>query len=314
MLHELNQLSAELTNLPPSPQNWLSRRPILRRMDSILAEADAENSPELCEFYHRQCRRVLQEIHDWHEPRLRLWKLYSSGILIKDAGGTVTGFDLNDGCTPHNRRSRLHLSPELAEKFASVIAVMYYTHGHLDHLGLDIADALLRRQKTVIAPQALIDQWLLNGAVAADHLQRTGVATFASKQSIVGEPDIVNFAYAVTLPPGITFFVRGDIYCGSDFLTVLNQLAATGIRTDVALISPFSLTPPSPVMELNRRFHCRFLPLHEWEFSHRPPATSGTATQSFDDLYREFEQPGNDGRCDILSWGESIVISPKSTN
>ena len=145
-LQELEGARRQLDRVPPSPENWSARLPLLERLDALFSEPELENDPVLNRFYHEQCRRVIAEVRTWHGPGVRLWKLYSSAILVKDETGLVTGFDLNEGCTPAcERRTRLRLSPGLVEEFAELVGRMFYTHGHLDHLGPAIADALLMR-------------------------------------------------------------------------------------------------------------------------------------------------------------------------
>ncbi|MGN0871275.1 MAG: hypothetical protein ACI4UV_08810 [Victivallales bacterium] len=308
-LRDLEVLQQKLRKVPSLPENWYTRLPLLERFDELFGEPEAENDPALNRFYHHQCRRAIKEIRSWNGPGIRLWKLYSSAVLIKDETGCVTGFDLNDGCTPARRRARLQLSTGLLEDFSRLIDRMFYTHGHLDHLGLGIADALLMRGKTVVAPQDAIRDWLLNGAVPAEECPLADVRGYPGVQRMANEGDIPNFAYAVTFKPDTTLFVRGDIYMGEDLLPILERLERERIKIDAAAISPFFQSAPDPVTELYRRFHCHFIPVHEWEFGHRRPlGTAGRATQTYRDLYESFRMPGQVGDCTVLTWGESVNL------
>lgn len=305
----LNETMRKLEALPPGAGHWKERRPLLETLDALFGESASENDPDLCEFYRRRCRRAIAEIRGWNGPGVRLWKLYSSAVIVKDGDGKVTAFDLNDGCTPVERRARLRLDAALAGEFAGLIDTAFYTHGHLDHLGLGVADALLASGKTVIAPAAAVRTWLLHNAIPAEECNRGSILSYGGVQRIAGADDMPNAAYLVTFPPGVTLFVRGDIYCGEDLLPILDRLEAEHCKIDYAATSPFRLSGPDPTAELDRRFHCKFVPIHEWEFGHRRPDSPGRATQNYADLYGSFRTPGEDGRCEILGWGESIPLA-----
>ncbi|MBE6391285.1 MAG: hypothetical protein E7042_03670 [Lentisphaerae bacterium] len=52
----------------------------------------------------------------------------------------------------------------------------------------------------------------------------------------------------------------------------------------------------APIPYLDARFRCRFIPIHEWEFSHRPADTPGAATQCFAELQSVYAEPYAAGR------------------
>lgn len=316
-LQELEEARKRLDQLPPSPENWHARLPLLKRLDDLFSCPELENDPALNRFYHEVCRRVIAEIRTWHGSGVRLWKLYSSAVLVKEETGRVTGFDLNEGCTPAGeRRTRLQLSPGLVEEFAELVDRMFYTHGHLDHLGLAVADAFLLRGKPVVAPGDAVRQWLLEGATPAEELNEPGVRCYRGVQRMAGREDVPNSAYAVTFQPGVTLLVRGDIYHWEELAPIYDRIEAEKAHIDLMATSPFSQSGPDPVLEAYRRFHCRFLPIHEWEFGHRlPVGKAGRATQTYEDLYENFRIPGEAGDCMVLTWGESAeLISTVSAN
>ena len=224
-LQKLEGARRQLDRVPPSPENWSARLPLLERLDALFSEPELENDPVLNRFYHEQCRRVIAEVRTWRGPGVRLWKLYSSAILVKDETGLVTGFDLNEGCTPAcERRTRLRLSPGLVEEFAELVGRMFYTHGHLDHLGLAVADALLMRGKPVVAPGDAVRRWLLDGAVPAEEFQAEGVRCYRGVQRMADKEDVPNSAYAVTFQPGVTLLVRGDIYHWEELKPIYDRI------------------------------------------------------------------------------------------
>ncbi len=305
----LKDLWSWLSEIPPTWENWEARRTLLSQVDDTFSETESENNPVLSAFYDEICRKTIAEIRAWHGPGVRLWKLYSSAVLIKSTDGVVTGFDLNDGCTPETRRTRFRISPELAESFAEVIDRMFYTHGHLDHLGLLVADAMLRKGKLVVAPHDALRYWLLDGAISSEELDLKGVRCWQALQRMSPGRDIPNTAYAVNFQPGLTVLVRGDIYRWEDLEPIYNQIEREGLKIDVMATSPFYQSGSDPIPEAHRRFGCSFIPIHEWEFSHRKFGESGKATQTYTELYGFFEKFGKEGACQVLTWGESTMLS-----
>jgi hypothetical protein len=53
---------------------------------------------------------------------------------------------------------------------------------------------------------------------------------------------------------------------------------------------------------------CRFIPIHEWEFSHRPAGKPGPATQCFAELMQVYDFLYRQNRAQYLTWGESIAL------
>lgn len=306
-LDELLMLHKELASCPPSAKNWIRRQPLLTQMDALFSIPESENSDSLHDFYRHECLRTLNEIRTCSENRARVWKLYSSAILIRDISGRVIGFDLNDGCTPLDRRTRLRLDADLIAAFAETVDIMFYTHGHLDHIGLGVIDSLLAHGKQVVMPQDIIRHWLFPGAIPAEDCKIPGVSCYFGKQIMSdGERNIPNAAYIVKLESGFSVFLRGDIYHYEELCPILDQIQAEGHQVDLAATSPFYQSGPEILAELFQRFHCHFLPIHEWEFSHRQPqGKAGAATQTFQELYKTFRKYGEMGKCDILAWGES---------
>lgn len=307
-IETIDKTLRELEQFPANAANWEPRKFLFEKLDAQFSSPASENDPALGEFYRRRCRRAIAEIRAWNRPAARLWKFYSSGVVVKDADGKVYAFDLNDGCTPGERRCRFLIDTALAEEFAGLIDTAFYTHRHLDHIGLAIADALLARGKEVVAPDEAIHAWLLRGATSAEHCRRPGLVSYAGLQRGGVSGDIPNAAYLVSFAPGVTLFVRGDIYRGEDLLPILDRMEAEHRTVDYAATSPFSQSGPDPVLELYRRFHCSFIPIHEWEFSHRRMEAGGPATQTYEGLYESFRIPGSEGKCMILGWGESMTL------
>ena len=77
---------------------------------------------------------------------------------------------------------------------------------------------------------------------------------------------------------------------------------------DYVFASPYSSSGRDPIAALGTEFGCRFIPIHEWEFSHRKPGKPGPATQCFEELYSVYNNCYQQNRAQILSWGESITL------
>ena len=283
------------------------REELLLQVDSLLGEANSERTAELCRFYRKRVDRVLAEVKAYNGSTPRLWKLYSSGVLIKDKG-KVIAVDVNFGCVPGEGRTRLLLSARQVRILAEIIDEYYCTHSHVDHLSPEICDALFRRNKLMVMPQEAIVRWCINGACAAENLTSKHCRVFMNWQGNVnGGLDCA--MYLFTLSNGKTVFVRGDIYHAEGFDGCLEMVDKWQQTIDYALMSPYHTGGgEAPVRILEERYKCRTMPIHEWEFSHRKIGVAGAATQCFEELYREFAVPYTNGRAQMLFWGEAIML------
>lgn len=274
----------------------------LRTVDRILAAPDSENHPALAAFYNRRIQKALREIREYVGDVPRLWKFYSSGIVVK-AGGTVSAFDLNCGGEVENRRTRLRFTPETLTMLVEVIDISYHTHAHVDHIGVELVDRLLRKGKMVITCSDAIRKWLLTGAVNAEKHVAPGYHCYPGFQR-AGAIELPNTAFVLELAPGATLLVKGDIFMGHDVEELCDRIDRDGLRIDYAAVSPFALTPPGIVAECQRRYDSFFIPVHEWEFGHRTPGRSGGATQTYAELMTVFTK----GKARLLTWGESMTL------
>lgn len=285
------------------------RRTALLEMDCLFGRANSENSVVLSEFYNDCVQRVIAEIktHDKSVPRL--WKLYSSGIIVT-SGGKVRAFDLNCGCEDKFKRSRLRLKPEIIGALADIIDESYHTHNHSDHFGLELADALLARKKRVICTTDMIRDWLLDGAIDSKELQSNEIKVFHSYQrGAVKGPGVPNSVYILKLKENSHLLVRGDMFDGKDVLALCDYLTENGLRITYAAISPFGTSLPECSAELRKRYQSIIIPIHEWEFSHRVRGLSGKATQTYSEWYCAFPEEVAANRARFLFWGEATSLA-----
>lgn len=302
---KLAALSIKLRENPPCFVTSEKRRELMLEVDELLGEANSEKSAELGKFYRMQVDNMLDEISAYSGTIPRMWKFYSSGIMVKDKERTFS-LDINLGCLPPHGRSKLHLTEEQIGKIADLVDEHYVSHAHDDHTSGEICDAVSRRGKKVIMPQQALEAWMIDG-IAAEKWSVPHCLTFLNWQGNAsgGMPCAM---YLFTLSNGKTLFTRGDIYHKEGFDGCLETVRKSGKAIDYACLTPYFTSGEAPVKILDEIYHCRFLNLHEWEFAHRPMGRAGEATQCFRTLYKEFAEAYADNRLALLTWGESIAL------
>ena len=303
---ELVATAAELRDVPPVFAVTLRRESALRRLDALFGEADSECAPAMGRFYRAQVDRALAEIAAYSGRTPRFWKLYSSGFIVKSSRRTLA-VDVNGGCTPPRGRTRITLRGDQIRRLAELIDEYYCTHSHEDHISAPLCDVLARRGRLIVMPAEAIRRWMIPGATAAEGFRSDHCRTFLNWQGDAsGGLDCA--MYLLTLGNGRTVMVRGDIYHAEGFAGCVAQLRAWNASVDYVFTSPYFTGGDDPIAVLGREFACRFVPIHEWEFSHRPFGSPGPATQSFSELYDKFDVWYRRGRAQFLTWGESILL------
>ena len=303
---ELNSVFADLKAIPTSFSAIPERKKALLHLDEIFGEADSETTTVLGNFYRKQVDNALTEISSYTGKTPRLWKFYSSGIIIKSDNLTMA-IDINDGCVPVQGRTKITLRGDQIRKLATLIDEYYCTHSHVDHLSPALCDALARRNKIIVMPAEAIRRWLIKGAVPAENFHSNHCKTFLNWQGDAsGGLDCA--MYLFTLSNKRTVMVRGDIYHKEGFDACVAQLHTWKTGVDYAFLTPYFSDGDDPVEVLSKKFNCRFIPIHEWEFGHRVFGQKGPATQCYAELYEKFDYLYQSGRAQILSWGESIAL------
>ena len=309
MFTELKALRRQLDQCGTLPSKWEERRPIFMELDRLLGEPCSENNPELLRFYTRMAEAALDEIREYPaDGAPRLWKFYSSGIIFRDAKGRTIGVDVNDGvCESDSRRNLLVISDALADEIADTVDIMFYTHPHQDHIGLKVAAALERRRKPLVIPKDGIGGYLLgSNAIPSEEFYADYVSIYHGWQRMAAADDSPNAAFLFQVAPDMTLFLRGDIFMAEDFMPILEKMAEENRKVSIAAISHFFQSGRPPVDILKERYNCGFIPIHEWEFSHRPLGKAGAATQNYARLYEVYGPLMPGYRVAPLAWGESI--------
>ena len=162
--------------------------------------------------------RVEEALHNVEESAVsqdtvRLWQLYSSGMLIK-SGKQVLGFDVIPmppffGWT----------EPEgLTERIADVLDVLFITHRHEDHCSAALIQACLHRGTPVFLPDSLAATLppsprmhpMTDGTEATvGNAHIVGRLGFHVWREAINSPQLIY--YEVTLPNGYAFIFGGDV-------------------------------------------------------------------------------------------------------
>lgn len=305
--HDLNSAVVKLAQYPPEFAVSSAREERLLAIDRLLSEADSERSAVLGRFYRRRVDQALAEIAAYNGDTPRLWKFYSSGTIIKDRFRTIV-VDLNRGCVPStDGRTRLLMSDRQIRKIADLADACFCTHSHADHLFPELCDLMARKKKVIVMPEEAIKRWSLDGATPAEEYKAENCHIYLNWQGNAdGGLDCA--MYLFTLSNGKKFFVRGDIYHKEGFEGSLAAIRQWREKIDYAAITAYYTSGDAPVEILDREFACRFIPIHEWEFGHRPIGSAGQATQNYAELLRQFALPYGKNRAQMLFWGESIAL------
>lgn len=298
-----NILEKELPSFGISPV----RQETLLAWDALLGEAYSETTSTLGDFYRKRVDQALDEIEAYKGAIPRFWKFYSSGFIIKSSYKCIA-VDINGGCTPPNGRTALTLKRSQKRRIAELSDAFYNTHSHEDHICGELCDEFARRKKLMVMPQEAIYRWVIKGAVPAEKYTAEDTHIFMNHQGdkYGGLPCAM---YLFTLNNKKNIFVRGDIYHDEGFMGCIDHVKKWGKKVDYAFITPYYKGVIKPVETLYNEFQCRFIPIHEWEFSHRKLGASGAATQCFEELYEAFRLPYQKDSAQFLIWGESILLS-----
>lgn len=303
---QLETLFSALKDLPPSFSPCRKREQSLLALDALLSEKMSEQQKVLGDFYQKRVDQALDEIEVYDQDTPKMWKLYSSGIIIKSAKECIA-IDVNDGCLPPHGRSSLVLKRSRKKKIAELAESYFVTHTHDDHLSSSLCDLFAKKKKLVVMPEDAVRRWMIKGAVPAEKYVSPATGIFMNWQGDVngGLPCAM---YLFTLSNNKTVFVRGDIYHDEGFMGCVESVKKWGKKVDYAFLTPYYKGNIKPVETLYKEFHCRMVPIHEWEFAHRKWGVEGKATQDFQELFEAFALPYRNNAAQFLAWGESILL------
>jgi L-ascorbate metabolism protein UlaG (beta-lactamase superfamily) len=335
---------------PPSTDNSWARALIARSMDKLvhitvkenITDAEVADLAPLRDFYLRQVDRGLDELEKCKVTEgVRIFKFYSSSVIIKSKDGTVA-FDFQQGphvtfCgnvdrpDPVAQRTGFHWTPQQLERLAKIVDVSLITHAHADHADYDLTKLLLAKGKTVVLTQQLRDLWSnLSGnlvvptygtvqkfgpveiftAVGSQYMQNDKITT-DEKGEATGYPstdpkiqDAVTTIYLARIG-GLVFLHGAENNVPVD--QWLRDGIAKGFRPDVKMSIGARQGARSVADVLKTMGPIFFLPVHEYEMGH---PGGGNRTAGYYDGNRG--QAIEKGMMMPLFWGENFSLDPAS--
>ncbi len=314
---DYDKLDMQLQSVKPEKYDD-KRAYVLSRIDTLFSEADCERTEELLDFYRKRIDRAITEIREYNGEQPKLWKFYSSGFIVKSKD-VVISLDLTRGSPVQDVPfpGKLFISEKQLDELTDLITMSLTTHAHEDHIDLEFARRLTSAGKPVIVPRDGITRMNLpQEIIPSDEPDKIVMPegwklnVYYGFQHMSSDPkdDLPCHAFLLTMPNGKTLLIKGDIFNGKEFESILDDIADAGLNIDYVASSPHTVQQPDIATQLLTRFECTFIPAHEWEFSHRPVGQSGKATQNFAELTAQFAKYLAQGRAIMMFWGESIVL------
>lgn len=144
----LDLVAETLDAHPYTAEDWQLRRDALLLLDCPLHVRSGRGwRQETGRFYQRFMARALDEMAEAVPPhRLRVWKLYNMGFVVKTASATVA-FDVHPGV-----RLRPPLSPRQIARLVDMLDAAAISHPHYDHWHAGFIRQMLRAGKPVSLP------------------------------------------------------------------------------------------------------------------------------------------------------------------
>lgn len=316
-----------LLNTPPATSPADVRQAALRALDAWIAVPDSEDTEACVAYYRRAVDRVLHLLETERPERgLRVFQLYSSAVLIQTPS-EVIGIDLDQGPnaaarqTPREEGVAFCMTEEQIDRLAVLVDYTFYTHEHTDHLDYEITRALLEQGKTVVGTEGIRALWADEpwvdailvppqtlgrgekiGALTVNVLQDHQWSDAAHTQGTQ------NNAYLITVPEGLSVFVKGDINCGLRLYGWLHLIAEQGCTMDVMVGSTIYWRGPGIAKQIDTLYAPLVLPGHTWEFGHRSEGESRGNAMGFWQAGMLMKVAAKRGGVTPLSWGEFIDI------
>lgn len=331
----LDELARGLAAHPPRLGDPSDRLPYIKALDGWATRPDTvywDGNPrtanrEFHAYYRRAIERALTEAEKTKvTSRAVVWKLYSSGFLVKTPR-TVFAFDAVEGPFKDIRKSPedvpefiFHWTPAMRKKFAGLVDALFITHRHYDHTSYALARALAARGKTVVVPKDIREIWkaepfagklrVLEGG--KDHkIGRLTVRTFDAVQAmkrdgrnnyLISPTDPKHNVYLVRAPNGMTVLHNGDNR-GRDFTPWLGEAFKDGWEPEVW----FKIMgwPRDVISSVERFVKPVLIPGHEYEMGHKPKYGANTLARTLTGYGR---QRARENRFVVLTWGEKIAF------
>lgn len=329
----LTEIEAGLKAHPPALGVLKEREALVAGLESWIARDDAvywdlnpdTANAELFGYYLRSIQEALDEAENTVvESGAIVWKLYSSGFLVKTPDGIIA-IDAVEG--PFKSLSRspeeeegflFHWTPEMRRQFGAMVDYLFITHRHYDHASWALAKAVGAAGNTVVVTHEFKERIWFTSPFSESlrtiepeldtELGKFTVQTFQAVQAMQKDEN-GDYAVRVTDPEhnvylirdsrGFTFLHNGDNR-GREFTPWLKEVVADGWTPDVWLkITAWPSKLVNQVMEITQPV---IVPGHEWEFGHKPKYGTNKLLPFYKSQGLKY---ASKGKMLILTWGES---------
>jgi len=314
----LDQIDAALQDesVPLGADSFARRAEVLDQLDRHLSAADSELDPAVIAYYRRRVDRVLDQVAATAVSEgVVLWKLYSSGVLLKTPQ-VVVGIDLCEGPNEDmfgREQVPFGLTGLQRQRLADAVQYSFHTHHHYDHLSHALVQLMAARGAPIFVTEQHRRLWRDEPFAGQLRLLEPEAAPLA-----VGPLEVRAFyghqgsdqcyAFHIATDSGVSIWTKGDVYNGDEHAGFLARLAGAGARMDLFVSSTWTKRGVDIIGETRRLFDPVFVPSHDWEFTHRRSGTAGQATQSHGHNRGVLADDGD--RAVLLSWGESLHYAP----
>ncbi len=337
-----DEIDQAMESYPPSFESGDERLKIMQSLDRLICysvkHVSEEDRPklkpwlqEMVPFYRRRIDRCLDALESTRvEEGVRLFKFYSSSVILKSAQGTVS-LDFCQGPVSNGREpedsdlyeSGFYLTPGQRDRLAKLVDVALITHRHHDHADFSLAKRLVAAGKPVIGPAQLKRHWpsLAQGITVPDYdtVQRFGpceILTQFGYQYAVSRTGPDGERYGMHDPEsverssesaryllrigGITFLQAAESQ--TEAYDWLEKAEEQGWSVDV-LFKPGQYQGARSVMRYLKDSDFFEVPIHEYELMHHGGGNR-TAQLLKDGARDAFDRK----RAMPLLWGEDFLL------
>jgi len=279
--------------------------------DTIYWDRDPKTSnPHFLAYYLRSMERALSAAAKTRvSSGAAIWKLYSSGFLIKTPS-TTFAIDVVEGPYKNINKSPaadpaflFKWTDAMRARFAAITDLLFITHWHYDHASFALAQAMILEP----GRDHTLGPLTVRTFDGVQYMRQDEAGDWIS----VPKYDAQNNVYLIRTKGGTTFLHHGDNR-GKDFAGWLKKAVEDGWTVDIWFIPIY--WPKTMIPDVEKLIQPVMVPCHEHELGHKP--THGVITLMSHyrgPLRRHFKER----RALRLTWSEAIHFqqaTPAVTN